>query len=358
MTMDRVVALQSRAWRLQDDGDFDAASQALGEAIAAARECATPLDVANLLADSAEVEYERGAYLMSLQHARRALAVIDESRQDAAHEAAARIRLRALDRCGAAQCAVGRYAESESTLREAVGLAAAHFGVDTFESAQVRNALGIVYKFWGRWDEALAVYEDVLRIVVAISGETSEAAAAVYHNIGGLLHAQGECARAEAPARRAWDIVRAARGDDHPDTMLHAAAYASVLDGLGRHDESRPLYDRALAVVERRFGSEHPETAAVLHNRAAACAAGGEHDAAERDYRRALAIKERTIGRDAPDTALTRQNLGRLLCETGRSNEGIPLLRSALDALAARLPADHPYVIAAHANLARAGPPT
>ena len=126
MTVNRVVALQARAWRFQDDGDLDAAARTLGEAIAAARECgdASALDVANLLADSAEVEYERGAYGPSLQHAFRALAVIDESCPDAAHEAVVRIRFRVLERCATAQCAVGLYAEAESTLLEAIEIAA------------------------------------------------------------------------------------------------------------------------------------------------------------------------------------------------------------------------------------------
>ena len=356
MTMDRVVALQSRAWQFQDAGDFAAAAQTLHEAIATARECGdgAAVDVANLLADSAEVEYERGAYHPALEQAVRALALLDDSCADAADEAIVHVRLRVLERCAAAQCAVGRYAEAESMLLEAIDLAAARFPVESFESARARNALGIVYKFWGRWDEARSLYEGVLKSVIDNSGEMSEAAAAVYHNIGGLLHAKGDCISAEPPARRAWDIACAVRGEDHVDTMLHAAAYASVLDGLGRHSESSALYDAALAVFERHYGSEHPEVAAVLHNRAAAFAACGHLDAAERDYRRALVIKERTAGSDAPDAALTRQNLGRLLCETGRSVEGLPLVRSALDALAARLPADHPYVIAARTNLAQA----
>lgn len=353
MTLDHAVALQAEGWRLQEQGHLASAAAALREALAVAHQCGegAALDVANLLTDSAEIERERGAYVASLDMAQRALAVIDISGTEDLDDTVVRIRLRALDESAAARRALGHYADAEADLLRAIDLAVARFGRDSLDAAQVRNALGVVYKFWGRWDDGRRLYEDVLKIVLATCGEMSDAAATAYHNVGGLLHAAGDYPAAEAPARRAWDIARAIGGDEAPETMPHAVAYAGVLDGLGRHHESLAIYERAIEFFEHRYGPEHPEVAATLHNRAAARAAHGAHAAAERDYRRALAIFEHTVGAEAPNAALTRQNLGQLLCECGRPVEGVPLLRAALHALAARLPAEHPYVVAARTNL-------
>jgi tetratricopeptide (TPR) repeat protein len=355
MSLDRAVALQAKAWGLQQSGDLEAAAQALREAVSIASQSSdeAALDLANLLSDSAEVEYECGAYRACLDYAQRALALIERASPDDGNgETVARICIHALDLSAGAQRAIGQYTEAEASLLQAIDVATARFGHDSFEAAQVRNALGIVYKFSGRWDEGLRVYDEVLRGTLVRDGEMSDAAAAVYHNIGGLWHARGEFVRAEPPARLAWEIARALRGDDDVETTRHAVAYAGVLDGLERHAESLAVYDRALTVFEAWYGPNHPEVGATLHNRAGAFARLGAHRNAEHDYRRALAIEENTAGVDAPDTALTRQGLGRLLCEMGRSDEGVPLLQSALIDLRARLPEEHPYVTAARESLA------
>jgi tetratricopeptide (TPR) repeat protein len=87
--------------------------------------------------------------------------------------------------------------------------------------------------------------------------------------------------------------------------MLDATAYAGVLDGLGRHEESELIYRRALEMLERTYGPHHYEAAANLHGLGAAMAARGALREAEEHYRRALAIKEELLGVDSPDVALT-----------------------------------------------------
>src|SRR5207245_402477 len=125
-----------------------------------------------------------------------------------------------------------------------------------------RNNLGVLYKYLGRFDEGLALYQQALRSI----DEESVAAAVIYHNVGGILHAQGNFAAAEEPARKAWDISRRLLGEDDPRTVLDAAAYAAVLDGLERYDEIEQIYRRALRTFEKTHGPQHYEVASNLHN--------------------------------------------------------------------------------------------
>jgi tetratricopeptide (TPR) repeat protein len=342
MSLDRAMALQAAAWRLQQQWRLADAAAALAAAIAACGDQA-PLDVANLLNDLADVEAQRGDFCRSLDLAQRALRLGPADAGAGGDETVARIRCRSLELSAAAARTQGVYREAERALEEALGLATAVFGAASFDVAQLNNSLGMVYKYWGRWDDARRLYDLVLQAVRASDGDDSDAAASVYHNLGGLLHAAGDYAQAEAPARRAWDIARARHGDDDLETMRHAAACAAILDGQGRHDESVAIYRRALAVHERVCGPHHPEVAGTCHNLGAALAAQGALVEAARQYRRALAIHERTIGPEAPEAALTRQQLGRVLCAIGRADEGRRLLRVARRALAARLPASHPF---------------
>ena len=70
--------------------------------------------------------------------------------------------------------------------------------------------------------------------------------ASIWHNLGGLEHARGRPEIGEPYARKAWQLRRAALGDEHPDTVADEAALAGLLDGLGRYDESEPIYRKAL----------------------------------------------------------------------------------------------------------------
>jgi tetratricopeptide (TPR) repeat protein len=176
----------------------------------------------------------------------------------------------------------------------------------------------VLYKYWGRFDEGLRLYGQALAALVAIHGDDSLAAGTIHHNVGGILHASGNFAAAEPPARQAWEISRRHAGEDDPRTMADAAQDAAILDGLGRHEESEPIDRRALSIFEAVLGPDHEEFGATCHNLAAVLAARGEFQEAERHYRRALAIRERILGCAAPDIALTCNNLGKLLTDVGR----------------------------------------
>jgi len=355
MSLDLAADLQRRAWTLQEEFRFDEAAALLRDAVDAASACGeeAAFDVANLLNDLAEVEFERGDIAASLETARLARAVAGDD-VASIDGTGAHILLRSLERSGTAARALGRYGDAERDLRGALQVAETVFGRNSFEWAQVGNSLGMVYKYSGRWDEAEQLYAEVLRTVSATDGESADALASVYHNIGGLLHARGEYAAAEAPARKAWRLSRETHGSDDIQTMVHAVAFAAVLDGLDKWDDSIPIYRHALTIFERLYGPDHPEVGATLHNLGAALAATGSHDEAEDCYRRALTVAERTIGTDAPATALTRQNLGQLLCTVGRREEGLLLLESALCTFESCLPASHPYIAAARKNVEQA----
>lgn len=117
-----------------------------------------------------------------------------------------------------------------------------------------------------RFDEGLALYREALRSTVAEHGEESQVADAIYHNIGGILHARGDFTAAEEPGRKAWEISRRLLGADHPRTLADASAYAGILDGLARYKKSEPTYRRALTVFEEVYGHSHHEVAGTLHN--------------------------------------------------------------------------------------------
>ncbi len=356
MSVDRAVELQQRSWTLQSEGRFDEARLVCREAIDLLMETEGPdsPDVANLLNDLAEIEQDGQRLSDALATAELARSIEEKLGGRFTGETAARVRGRTLAVAGAIRRVQGDYAGAERDLGAATALAIAEFGETSAEAAEAQNNLAVLYKYWGRFDEGLRLYALALSSYVAVHGEESLECATIYHNIGGILHARGDCAAAEAPARKAWDISRRLLGEEDARSMIDAVAYAGVLDGLGRFEESVSIYSRALRIFEDAFGPDHEEVAAVLHNLAACRAARGGHEEAEASYRRALAIHEQALGADSPSVALTCNNLGRLLIDLGRSAEAAPLLARALSTLS-RLPEGHPHLEAARENFRRLG---
>ncbi|MGA7929602.1 MAG: tetratricopeptide repeat protein [Candidatus Sulfotelmatobacter sp.] len=353
MSSERAAILQERAWNLQTEGKLDEAAAACFEALRlldSAGESDSP-DAANLLNDLAEVESERQNASAAFSWARRAQDIENRLGDQFCGVLATRIRARTLQLIGEARRLRGEYQYAETSLKAALEIVVADFGGSSIEAANASNDLAVLYKYWGRFDDGLRLYERALPSVIACHGEESLEVATLYHNLGGILHSKGDFLAAEQPGRKAWEISRRLLGEDDPRAQMDAVAYAAILDGLQRYEESEAIYRAALEIFDKQFGSEHFEAAATMHNLAAVLCARGERHEAEHLYRKCLAIKEKVLGHDHPDVALTCNNLGNLLNSEGRCSEALPLVLRAVAILQNRLPQDHPHLDRARANL-------
>ena len=308
-------------------------------------------DAANLLNDLAGIESERQNFPEALALAERAQSIEDRLGIGFAGEGAAQIRSRTMGLIGEICRMRGDFDRAEASLKDALRIVAAEFGEASEPVADARNNLAVLYKACGRFDEGLRLYQQALDSVVHLHGDDCLAGSVIYHNIGGILHSKGDFTAAEPPGRKAWEISRRLLGEDDPRTLFDAVAYAAILDGLQRYDESEAIYRRALAIFERTFGPEHYEVASNLHNLAAVLCARGDLAEAEKLYRRALAIKQKLLGAGSPDAALTLNNLGALLNLAGRPKEAAVLLERTVTILQGRVAPDHPHLILACANL-------
>jgi tetratricopeptide (TPR) repeat protein len=72
----------------------------------------------------------------------------------------------------------------------------------------------------------------------------------------------------------------------------------------------------------------------------------------EQWMRRALEIDERSFGPDHPDVAIRLGNLGSLLREKGKPDEGKKLIERALSIFEKSFDADHPLVVETKRRLA------
>jgi tetratricopeptide (TPR) repeat protein len=158
------------------------------------------------------------------------------------------------------------------------------------------NRLGAFYQCAGDFAEAERLY----RQAVGLAATDSDEAAGAYRNLGCLAHARGCYAEGEADAHRAWQIRLQLHGPRRPETLSDAGAYAAILDGLGRFEESEPMYWSAVHLFHRIRGGENPEIAGILHNLVHVRKALNDPQGAEALYWLVVSMKEKLLGAGRP----------------------------------------------------------
>jgi tetratricopeptide (TPR) repeat protein len=342
---ERAIELHRQAFELENRGELAAAEDACREALTIfEREEGpdSPLTAQVLLTLAGILERE-GRFQDAALAADRTVRVLEPLLPRLEGDQGKLVLVHALGLRGTALRQMGEYEAAEKPLTRAVELAE-ELPAYPDELMGALNNLGVLCKFAGWFDRGEAAYWRALDLAVEAFGKRHELVATLLHNIGGLAHGRGEFQKAEEPLRQAWEIRRELLGEDHPNTLADAVAYAAVLDGLDRHGESLPIYQRALQLYEAKFGPEHYEVAATLHNLAVVEQARGNVDQAKQYCERSLSLKEGILGLRHPDTALSAMNLGAMLLASGDQEQARRHLTHALTVFRSALAEDHPHI--------------
>ncbi|MBT2520037.1 tetratricopeptide repeat protein [Arthrobacter sp. ISL-28] len=249
---------------------------------------------------------------------------------------------------GNSQRLSARYEESSITLAHALALS---------EPLQVSvasvgplNALGILAKDRGRYEEAATYYNRALKLLAAKVGGNAPDMASLFHNLAGLNHVQGQFVQAEEPARKAVRLRRAARPPDPVGLAADLSVLGAVLAGQERFNEATVVLSEALNLWRNRYGEEHYEVAVQLHNLAAIQQAQQDYLSSEATFRRALAIKQSILGPSHPEIAVILNNLGTLYSDIGRTREAMDCYEDAITIFKQTLGDGHPSTDAAIQN--------
>jgi tetratricopeptide (TPR) repeat protein len=311
-------------------------------------------DVANALVDLGQIRELRDDLAGAADALRRARAILARGRLLDDPEIA-QLSIRAGRFLGSVQRAQADHVGADRTLARVLRESTRRLGARDLETGAVLNDLGVLRKYQGRFGEAAAFYRRARAIVDRSAERRGQAAATLYHNLGGLEHSRGRHARGEPHARRSVELRTALLGADHPMVAADVAALAALVDGQGRLAEAARLYQRALRIFRGQLGAGSSEVAVNL------CALGGVRQAqgrladGEKLIRAALAIQEKLFGAGHPETAMTANNLGILLATRGSAAEARALCARAHAIFRRTLGARHPHTRQCAANLAKLG---
>jgi tetratricopeptide (TPR) repeat protein len=246
----------------------------------------------------------------------------------------------------------GQFARAEPLLREALAAAEQAPSSEGRALIEALNALGLLCKDLGRYDEARRHYGRALELLERAEAADPDDVATLYHNLGGIEHARGDYAAGEGFARRGLAIRTSL---DNADPFLIAAddvALAAILDGLARYTEAERLYLEAVTIFERTPGEHDVELSVALNDLGAQYARRGRHEQAAELLTRAVDLKRHALGPRHPDTAITLNNLAITYKRAGEFSRAAALAAEALGMLEEALPADHPRLAVCRGNAA------
>ena len=253
---------------------------------------------------------------------------------------------------GAVLAAAGELDAARERHHTALALLEAEYGGDHLSVAHTLGAIASVTTAQGRDEEAETMQRRAIAIQTAALGEAHPVVAEGYNGLGRHLNQQRRYADAEAAFRRAYASLAAAYGEDNNRAMVPLSNLGQVLTHLGRTKEAKETLERARAVQERELGRDHRETIVTTLALAHHHQQWGDRDEAERLLVGAVGALERVKGPEHADAALALNSLGALYATEGYDERGLELFERVLAIRQRTLPPDHPWIAAAHYNIA------
>jgi eukaryotic-like serine/threonine-protein kinase len=268
---------------------------------------------------AAHLEYARGRYDEACAAFTRALELPGTSR----------LRLAALHYdLGFTRHLQGRQDEAVAQLDRSLDLFEAELGATHPEVGDVLLARSQVAVVLGDLDGARALAERGLAIAEGAYGpDHSDVAKALTH-LAETMPDPADDIRVFALLERAVAIMERTRGADNPATAAVLTDLANRRGAAGDHSRALVLGQRALRIAEESLG-EHPFVAAAMHNVARELDALGRHDEARVTWTKAIALRGRLLGGDDPGLLPPLVGLGKLEIAAGRRTEGVAVLERA-----------------------------
>ncbi|MFO0756845.1 MAG: tetratricopeptide repeat protein [Byssovorax sp.] len=224
----------------------------------------------------------------------------------------------------------GRYDDAVARFQQALAIREKVLGEDSYDTAEAANNLATIYQDKGDYPRAEALMRRTVTIVEKLLGPEDANVGTALNNLGLLVHLEGDYARAEPLYLRALAIREKALGPEDPAVAQTVNNLGGLYNGQGNSTRAATMYERALAIREKALGPDHLDVAGSLDNLAALYSERGEPARAEPLQQRALAIREKALGPDHPTVALSLHNLAMVYQNEGDHDQAIALTERAL----------------------------
>ncbi|MEM9664004.1 MAG: serine/threonine-protein kinase [Bacteroidota bacterium] len=226
----------------------------------------------------------------------------------------------------------GQYEAAVRQFEDALRLLAQQPGDVREVRATSQFGLASVHMNEARYDEAEALYQQVLATRRALYGPLNTQVADALNDLGNLYAETRRLEEADSLLRQALAQRRQLFGEDHPEVSTSLNNLAYLLFEQGDFSGAETMFAEAMATTERREGRENRDVALTLSNIGWTRQNQGDMPGAEAAFREALGIMQRVVGPESADAALVLGNVAWTLHRQGRLAEAERFYRDALTA--------------------------
>lgn len=228
--------------------------------------------------------------------------------------------------------------------------------------ATTRANMGTAMSQLGRYAEAEPVLREAVRLFEQARGPTSPAVASALQPLAGTLVFNGKFAEAEQVARRGVAINEKEFGRTNPATLSAMRQLTSAMVESGRCGAALPMIREMLALRGKVMSETDPTLGVALLQLGQCQLEAGQLPASEATLRDALTVRIATFGEDHWAVAQVRSLLGEVLGRRKRDAEAEAMLRKGLAGLRTGLAPGHVRIEQARVRLesflrARGRPP-
>jgi eukaryotic-like serine/threonine-protein kinase len=293
------------------------------------------VETAESLVALSHLRTDQGQYQEAERLARQALAI-----KDLRLVRGSPIRAEAAAALGNALQSDGKYEEAIQVLDQSVRVLSAPGG-DPAALTESLTALANAHSYIGDYSIADALDRRALEIDRQIYGPVHPHLADELNDLGTIQADLGNNAEAEKYYRQALEIVQSWYGSDHPETAWQMASLAQALINEGKDDEGAKLVQQALPIEEEAYGPMHPKVAFILNLLVAPAERKGNWDQAESYLTRMLSIERSVYGDNHPSVTTALANLAHLYLEKKQYVRAEQLYREVVQRFTEELSADH-----------------
>jgi serine/threonine-protein kinase len=151
-------------------------------------------------------------------------------------------------------------ARAQPLIDEALAVFRTRYGENSMNTVKAEFALGTLYSMTGRHTELAALLETLHAATIDF---TPLMTARLHALEGDAAEASHDAQAALAARRQAWETMRKAFGDQHPQTAEFAVAYASALADHAHTEEAKALVAPYMAVVDAAMVADAPARRAL-----------------------------------------------------------------------------------------------
>lgn len=234
----------------------------------------------------------------------------------------------------------GRYDEAIRVLNEAVRLQSEP-GAEQSDLVASLSELANSHFYAGHYDVCDALNRRVLAINSQLYGARHPAVADTLINLGAIQFQLGHYPESEGFNRQALDIIESWYGRVHPETADAMTILGQSLTYQQRFDEANALLRQSLSILEQVYGPVHPRVAYALNELGNVAIRQGKLDDAEAEFKRVVSIYRSVYGESHSQLGVALSNLGGVYSQRKDYVRAEEYFRDALQVYSKSLRPDH-----------------